>query len=95
MKRVNNEGSFLNQLYGNMLLNIKWSVPGWVLLALSIFKGWPAGLFIAYFGLWILAIIVSMRDVAFGVKFTRENEPEKVNKNPYSNKGTDKNISDK
>ncbi len=81
--RKRNGGFFLCLLV-NLLLNLRWSLPSLILLALhfwlEISLWWAAGTF----GLWILGILADMWLLRWAAACGNEKAPPKKNKNPYS-----------
>lgn len=88
IRRAKHRGSFLLCLLINLLLNLEWSIPAWVLLGLHFWLGisiwWLAG----GLGLWILVILAQMWLMGWAVDCGKQKDPPKENKNPYSVKKT-------
>jgi len=83
MRRSKRVGNFFLVLLFNMVLNIEWSIPAWILLALHYFLGWRILWFWIALGLWILSIVLWMEFLGFASKCGAE-KPYRENKNPYS-----------
>lgn len=81
MKR---QGSFLACLLINLLLNLEWSIPAWVLLALHLWLKISVWWFVGGLALWILSIIAGMKLMGWAADCGRQKNPPKENKNPYS-----------
>ena len=86
IRRFNKGGFFLCMLI-NLLLNLEWSVPAWILLVLHFWLGISIWWFIGGLFFWFLAIMVKMWIVGWAVRCGSEKDPPKENKNPYSIKG--------
>ena len=73
-----------------MLLNLEWTVPAWILLALHFILGVPIVWFWVALAVWALSVLL-WTDI-FGKLNALGNIPDKPkeNKNPYSYKKEDK-----
>lgn len=88
MKKTSRAGSFFLVLLFNILLNIRLTIPGWILLILHFIipqyiKWWYClvyfGAFLLYMVIWMLV----MRALGHWAN-TAEPAPPIINKNPYS-----------
>ena len=86
MKRTRNSGQFLLCVLINMILNLEWSIPAWILLGLHFWLGINILWFAAAITLWILRILASMWLMGWAAACGNQKDPPKENKNPYSNK---------
>ena len=86
MRRTKRRGSFLLCLLINLLLNLEWSIPAWVLLALHIWLDISIWLFVGAVGLWMVSILTGMWLMGWAASCGNEKDPPKENKNPYSQK---------
>jgi len=86
MRRTKRRGSFLLCLLINLLLNLEWSIPAWVLLALHIWLDISIWWFVGAVGLWIVSILTGMWLMGWAASCENEKAPPKENKNPYSQK---------
>lgn len=86
MKRFHRHGGFLVTLLINLLLNLEWSIPAWVLLALRLWLGLSVWWFIGGLALWILRVLAGMWLMGWAAGCGNEKDPPKENKNPYSKK---------
>jgi len=84
MRSFKRSGSFLLCLLVNLLLNLEWSIPAWILLALHRWLGLSWWWFIGGLGLWVLRVLAGMWLMGWAIGCSREKEPPKENKNPYS-----------
>lgn len=84
MRRTNRSGSFWLCLLLNMLLNLEWTIPAWILLALHFLFGWSIWWFVLALGLWVLNILLWMKLIGWAGACSREKDLPKENKNPYS-----------
>lgn len=84
MRRTTRSGSFILCLLINLLLNLEWSIPAWILLGLHFWLGiriwWFAGAIL----FWILRILLGMWLMGWAARCGNEKDPPKENKNPYS-----------
>ena len=86
MRRTKRSFGFLLCLLINLLLNLEWSIPAWILLALHILLGISVWWFIGGLAFWILAVWLGTWLMGLAVRYGNEKDPPKENKNPYSKK---------
>ena len=86
MRKAKREGSFLLCLLINLLLNLEWSIPAWILLALHIWLDISLWWFVGGLALWILRILFGMWLIGWAADCGSQKDPPKENKNPYSKK---------
>ena len=86
MRRTAHSSSFLLCLLINLLLNLEWSIPAWILLALHIWLDISIGWFLGGLAFWALCILAGMWLVGWAASFGNEKVSPKENKNPYSKK---------
>ena len=87
MRRHRKSGNFLLCLLINMVLNLEWSIPAWILLGLHFAFGLSLWWFCGAIALWILRILVGMWLIRWASNVPKD--PPLENKNPYSHKNTD------
>lgn len=87
MRRTNRGGSFLLCLLINLLLNLEWSIPAWILLALHFWLDISLWWFAGGLAAWILPVLSGMWLMGWARSCGNEKDPPKENKNPYSVKG--------
>lgn len=97
MKRLRNSGNFFLALLVNMILNLEWTIPAWILLACHYFFDWKILWFWIALGVWLLNILLWMDILGWAARCGSEKDPPKENKNPYSvgakmPNNTDRNI---
>ena len=90
MRKIKREGGFWVCLLLNMLLNLEWSIPAWVLLGLHVWAGVRLRWFAGALGFWILCLLLGMWIMGWAADCGSRSDPPKENKNPYSVKGTEK-----
>ena len=66
-----------------MLINIEWTVPAWILLAMHFIFGWRLLWFWIALGVWLLSILLWMEVIGWASRCSRA-DPPRENKNPYS-----------
>lgn len=84
MRRTKYSGSFFIMLLFNILINIEWSLPAWILLILHFVIDLSIWWFIAALVLWIVFILLWMLVIGGAAKCGSEPTPYRENKNPYS-----------
>ncbi len=87
MRRTGRSGSFLLCLLLNLLLNLEWSIPAFILLALHFWLGISIWWFVGGLAFWILSVLSGMWFMGWAIDCGKEKDPPKENKNPYSVKG--------
>ena len=84
MKSLRNSGNFILALLFNMILNLEWTIPAWILLACHFFFGWKILWFWLALGIWLLNILLWMDIMGWASRCGSEKDTPKENKNPYS-----------
>ena len=84
MRRTKNGGSFFLCLLINLLLNLQWSIPAWILLALHDWLGISICWFVGGLAFWLLSILSGMWIMGWAADCGNQKDPPKENKNPYS-----------
>lgn len=84
MRRTQRGGSFWLCLLVNMALNLEWTIPAWILLALHFWLGWSIWWFVLALVLWIVDILFWMKVMGWAADCSNTPDPPKENKNPYS-----------
>ena len=84
VRRTKYTGSFFIMLLFNILINIEWSLPAWILLILHFVIGLSIWWFVAALALWIVFILLWMLVIGAAAKCGSEPAPYRENKNPYS-----------
>ena len=88
MRRTRSTGGFWLCLLINMMLNLEWTIPAWILLALHIWLDWSIWWFVLALALWLVNILFWMKIMGWAAGCSAEKDPPKENKNPYSVKGS-------
>ena len=86
MRRTKRSGSWFLCLLINLVLNLEWSIPAWIMLLLHRYIGLSIRWFIGGVLLWILSILVGMWIMGWAAESGSVKDPPKENKNPYSAK---------
>ena len=86
MRRTARTGNFLLCTLINMLLNLQWSIPALILLALHDWLGISIWWFVGGLALWIVRIWFGMWFVGWAAACGSRKDPPKENKNQYSKK---------
>lgn len=83
MRRMRNSGNFFLCLLLNMLMNLEWTIPAWILLVLYFVLDWSILWFWLALGLWVLDILIMMGIMRWASTAEGPDRPRE-NKNPYS-----------
>ena len=84
MRRTKRRGGFLLCFLINLLLNLEWSIPMWVLLFLHLHLDLSLWWVIGALAFWFLRILLGMWFFGWARACGNEKDPPKENKNPYS-----------
>jgi len=79
-------GSFLLCMLINLIMNLEWSIPAWILLGIHFWRGISIWWFIGGLALWVGRVLVGMWIMAWAHDCGTRKDPPKENKNPYSAK---------
>ena len=85
MRRTRSGGFFVSFLI-NLLLNLQWSIPAWILLGLYLWLDISIWWFIGGLAFWALRILLGMWFIRLMARWGNHKDPPKENKNPYSKK---------
>lgn len=86
MRKTSRNGTFIVNLIINVLINIEWSIPAWILLILHFVTGISLWWFVGALALWFLLIGLCMIFISLANKNAEMPKTEWENKNPYSAK---------
>lgn len=86
MRSTKRGGGFILCLLLNMLLNLDGLLPAAILLVLHFTLGLSIIFAVSAIALWLIHIIVCMSLIRWGSRCSNIKEPERENKNPYSQK---------
>ncbi|MBQ3200468.1 MAG: hypothetical protein IJB22_00975 [Clostridia bacterium] len=89
MRRTSRGGSRFLCFLINLLLNLEWTIPAWIALALHHFLHISIWWFWGALALWVIATLLSTLLFSALVTAGSEPPPPKENKNPYSKKNSD------
>ena len=84
MRRTKHGGGFFICFIFNLLLNLEYSIPAWILLALHFIFDISIWWFVGGLTFWILCILSGMWVMSWAARCAAEPDPVKENKNPYS-----------
>ena len=87
MKHKKYDGGFLLGLLFNMLLNIRWTLPAWILLAAYFIFKISIWWFVGALAVWVIGVAIKTAVFSWLVHVGNIPDPPKENKNPYSSKG--------
>ena len=86
MRKIKRSGNFLLCLLINLLFQLEWSIPAWVLLALHFWLDISIRWFVGGLAFWILIVLAKMWLIGWAADCGSRKDPPKENKNPYSAK---------
>lgn len=86
-KRPQAKGGFFAALAINLLFDLEWTIPAWILLALHFIFEISLLWFFGALGVWIVAVAVKTAVFSWLVRAGNTPDKPKENKNPYSSSG--------
>lgn len=86
MRKTNNNCNFFVSIILNVILNIEWSIPAWILLVCHFVFDISIIWFVGALALWLFIMIIFNCFLKFSSKCSNEPDIKKENKNPYSTK---------
>ena len=84
MRKAKRGGNFFLCLLISLVMNIEWSIPAWILLALHFWKDISIWWFVGGLVFWVICVLVGMWIIGWAADCSKEKDPPKENKNPYS-----------
>ena len=90
MRRTTRSRSFLLCFLVNLLLNLEWSIPAWILLGLHFWLDISLWWFLGGLAFWMASVLLGMWLIGWAIGAGSQQDPPKENKNPYSVKGDKK-----
>ncbi len=89
-RQYKGNGGFLVAWCVNLVFNLEWTVPAWILLALYFFADISILWFVGAIVLWVVMVGIKTAVLSWLIKEGNRPDPPKENKNPYSS--TNSNI---
>lgn len=83
-RRPNLNGGFFSALLINLIFNLEWTIPAWLLLGAHYFFRISIFWFVGALILWVLGVSVKTIVFSWLVRNGNIPDPPKENKNPYS-----------
>ncbi len=83
MRKLKKGSNFFLVLLFNMFINIEWTIPAWILLAMHFIFDWRILWFWIALGVWLLDILIWMSILGWASECSTPT-PYRENKNPYS-----------
>ena len=84
MKRPQVNGGFFAALGINLIFDLEWTIPAWLLLAVHFVFKISIWWFVAALILWVLGVAIKTAVLSWLVRVGNIPDPPKENKNPYS-----------
>lgn len=84
MRKTGIGGGFFLSLLMSLLMNLQWSIPAWILLALHFWLDISIWWFVGGLAFWIVSILAGMWLIGWAASCGNQKDPPKENKNPYS-----------
>ena len=85
-KRFRSNGGFFIALGFNLIFNLEWTIPAWILLALHFAFSISIWWFMGAMAIWISIIALYTAFLCWVSRASNTSEIKKENKNPYSAK---------
>ena len=87
MKKNRPKGNgFFSALLINLIFDLNWSIPAWLLLAAHFFFKISIWWFVVALAVWVIGVAVKTAVFSWLVRVGNIPDPPKQNKNPYSSK---------
>ena len=86
MKRTSSNRNFFVAVIINLVFNLEWTIPAWILLALHFWLEISIWWFVGAIGLWVLFVMIKTIVFSYLVRVGNIPDKPKENKNPYSSK---------
>ena len=83
-RRPKINGGFFSALLVNLIFNLEWTIPAWLLLGAHYFFRISIFWFVGALILWVLGVSVKTIVFSWLVRNGNIPDPPKENKNPYS-----------
>ena len=87
MKKRPKGNGFFSALLINLIFDLEWTIPAWILLVLHFVFDISIMWFIGAIALWIVGVGVKTAVFSWLIREGNRPDPPKENKNPYSSKG--------
>ena len=88
MKKNRPKGNgFISALLINLVFDLEWTIPAWMLLAGRLIFGISIWWFVGALAVWVLGVAIKTSVLSWLVRIGNTPDPPKENKNPYSSKG--------
>ncbi len=88
MKKNRPKGNgFFSALLINLIFDLNWSIPAWLLLAAYFIFKISIWWFVGALAVWIIGVAIKTAIFSWLVHVGNIPDPPKENKNPYSSKG--------
>lgn len=68
----------------NLIFDLEWSIPAWLLLILRFVLGWPIWLFAAALAVFVLGVLLKTAFISWAASAGNIPDAPKKNLNPYS-----------
>ena len=86
-RRPQANGGFFSALLINLIFNLEWTIPAWLLLAAHFIFKISIWWFVGALVVWVIGVAIKTAVFSWLVHVGNIPDPPKENKNPYSSKG--------
>ncbi len=86
MKNRPKGNGFVSALLINLIFDLEWTIPAWLLLAAHFIFKISIRWFVAALIVWVIAVAIKTAVFSWLVHIGNIPDPPKENKNPYSSK---------
>lgn len=87
MKKRPQGNGFFSALAINLIFNLEWTIPAWLLLAAHFIFDISLWWFAGALAVWVIGVAIKTAVLSWLVRVGNIPDPPKENKNPYSSKG--------
>jgi len=86
-KKTRSGSNFFSAVIINLVFNLEWTIPAWILLALHFWLKISIWWFVGAIALWIIFVMIKTIVFSWLVRVGNIPDKPKENKNPYSSSG--------
>lgn len=86
-RRPEKRTGFFAALGINLIFDLEWTIPAWILLAIHFIFGISIWWFVGALVIWVIGVAIKTAVFSWLIRTGNTPDTPKENKNPYSSKG--------